>query len=338
LPALVVPANRRLPPTAMPKLFADEKGLFWADATATVTIAPDDSQTDCHPGSASITRGSYVEYHAKADLTLDLCGLLKESTQFRHALGADGLPQASVLQISATLSRMPAVLAPPPPPMSAATSGHILDESGKWADNGWWLQQFSIVVPNWTGGLIDQANLPKDAQVGVLLNLKPNAGAGTIDACNVVRPSGHARLDKATCWALSFGNYSERYIGFARSGAEGYPVMVQWHGAKAEIGPLPDPELPHMPKDVPLKPADRPAGAQPTQPVVQLHIDLDPTGHATGCKVMATSGTDAWDAASCRLSLERARFTAARDWFGRPARGLYQLQVDWPAMAIRPAH
>jgi protein TonB len=97
------------------------------------------------------------------------------------------------------------------------------------------------------------------------------------------------------------------------------------------------PTVPHMPKDVPLAPADLPA-AEPAKPgAIPIRIMLDSDGKVSGCTVTQSSGSDLWDAASCRIALARAHFTAARDAFDRPARGLYEAIADWTAMTIHPA-
>lgn len=47
---------------------------------------------------------------------------------------------------------------------------------------------------------------------------------------------------------------------------------------------------------------------------------LGADGRPTGCRVYESSGSDAADAAGCRLLRDEARFTPARDAFGQPGK------------------
>ncbi|WP_427964372.1 hypothetical protein [Altererythrobacter sp.] len=99
---------------------------------------------------------------------------------------------------------------------------------------------------------------------------------------------------------------------------------------------LPSVEVPHMPEDVALTVEDVPPGVRPSEELVQINLQLASDGAALRCEVMQSSGDDVWDATSCRLAKERARFTSPLDWFGTPSPGTYALTIDWQKMVIRP--
>jgi hypothetical protein len=165
-------------------------------------------------------------------------------------------------------------------------------------------------------------------------------GIGSVESCKVVLASGDARFDAAVCKALLATSYSE-YRGSAGNGThnddDAYPVLVKWDGKSADMVAPALPDVPHLPKDVPLTAADKPSGTSPELQVIPMQIFLDGDGRPTGCKVMHSSGDDQWDAAGCRIALQRAHFTAPRDGFGRPAKGLYEAVADWTTMTIHPA-
>jgi len=334
LPSLI---DHSLPASLMPKVLVDENGPFFAEVTAIVVIGGDDTQAECRTVKATIRRGEFGQQKPEALLVLDVCGLLRQSAHFRHAIGADGLPMASTAKLSVLFGRFdPAHVGPPPIAPIAKTSGHVLDAAGHWIDGRWWVQKITIPAPDWSAALPDHRDLPKEARVGVQLKLVAKGGIGSVGSCKVELTSGDARLDAATCTALSTAGYSE-YQGKAYNGIEAYPILVQWHGEAADMVSPALPTVPHMPKDVPLAPADLPA-AEPAKPgAIPIRIMLDSDGKVSGCTVTQSSGSDLWDAASCRIALARAHFTAARDAFDRPARGLYEAIADWTAMTIHPA-
>jgi TonB family protein len=60
---------------------------------------------------------------------------------------------------------------------------------------------------------------------------------------------------------------------------------------------------------------------------VRLHIDAN--GVPTGCWITASAGSDELDAAACRLTWARGRFTPARDKRGRKVVGSYDTRIAW---------
>lgn len=341
LPALLEPANGWLSPSAMPKLLASEAGAFYADTSASVVISADDSQANCRTEKATLRRIE-VRNNSKPEvpLALDVCGVLRQFVRFRHAVDVLGQPSASSVNVRLIFRRHDAGLPSPPPPIlkPSRTSGHVIDETRRQTDDDWFTNQFSLGAPNWTSALAVHNRSSKNARVGVMLKLGVKQGVQVIDSCSVEVPSGDPQLDLATCTALSTSGYT-RSMGEIWNWSVDYPVLVVWNGESASMAAPAQPTVPHMPKDVSLKATDRPVDVLPDgRGAFRIQIDLNSDGRATGCTVKDTSGSDLWDAAGCRVALERARFTAARDWFGRPSKGLYEATIDWVAMVIRPTH
>ena len=63
--------------------------------------------------------------------------------------------------------------------------------------------------------------------------------------------------------------------------------------------------------------------------VVTAHLSVTPAGRVGGCKVTETSGSDALDALTCRITTNRARFTPAHDADGQTTAGDYYVAVTW---------
>jgi hypothetical protein len=336
--------NDVLPTTLVTKLSLSERGPFVAEAAARAVIGPDDRLTDCNTEKASIRRYSGKTQQAPVPLKIDVCPLLHASAHFHHAIDVNGRPMASAVNLSVFLDH---TNLQPIPVMAfrSRTSGHVLSETGGWLDSPFWVDLtppnvLELAIPDWSTALSDLHDIPEGARVGVKLKLTASMGIGSVESCKVVLASGDARFDAAVCKALLATSYSE-YRGSAgnqtHNDDDAYPVLVKWNGKSAETVSPALPSVPHLPKDVPLTAADQPSGTSPELQVIPMQIFLDGDGHPTGCKIMHSSGDDKWDAAGCRIALQRAHFTAPRDGFGRPAKGLYEAVADWTKMTIHPA-
>ncbi len=60
-----------------------------------------------------------------------------------------------------------------------------------------------------------------------------------------------------------------------------------------------------------------------------FRLDLGADGRATACTVIASSGSDALDEATCRLLMRRARFEPARDAGGMPIAASFSSRIAW---------
>lgn len=60
-----------------------------------------------------------------------------------------------------------------------------------------------------------------------------------------------------------------------------------------------------------------------------FRLDIGVDGRATGCTIVASSGSDALDQTACRMLMRRARFTAARDAGGASIAGSYTSRIVW---------
>lgn len=335
--------NDALPTTMVTQLSSRDSGPFFGEAAARVVIGPDDRLTNCNTEKANIRRGFGKAQQPPVPLKIDVCPLLRASARFHHAINVNGQPIASAADLSVFYSHTKVRPILPVMAFRSKTSGHVLSETGGWGDSPFWVDlpdPFVIAAPDWSAALADRHDVPNAARVGVKLKLTASMGIGSIESCKVVLTSGDAGLDAATCKALMTTSYSE-YRGYAGNGThdegDAYPVLVQWHGRTADMTAPALPAVPHMPKDVLLTGTDKPSGAPPALQAIPMQIFLDADGRPAGCRVMHSGGDDRWDAAGCRIALQRAKFTAPKDGFGRPAKGLYEAVADWAAMTIRPA-
>ncbi|MBN8807572.1 MAG: energy transducer TonB [Sphingomonas sp.] len=62
---------------------------------------------------------------------------------------------------------------------------------------------------------------------------------------------------------------------------------------------------------------------------VAFTLTVDETGHASDCKVTATSESPLLDETTCNLMLANARFTPARDKKGKPTESRWSSSVRW---------
>lgn len=76
---------------------------------------------------------------------------------------------------------------------------------------------------------------------------------------------------------------------------------------------------------------DYPADAQmrDEQGTVRVVLEIDERGRVSRCSVIDSSGSSSLDSATCRILERRARFTAAHDSSGRPARDSYTQSITW---------
>lgn len=120
--------------------------------------------------------------------------------------------------------------------------------------------------------------------------------------------------------------------GGARSVQATAPVVRDTRSVAAEK-PASDPGVP-----VPLgdpgqwfgpdayPPAALRAGAQGR---VVAQVDVDRSGHVTGCNVTEASGSADLDATTCGIATQRMTFIPAHDVAGRAIGGQYRLPIRW---------
>jgi hypothetical protein len=324
---------KAIPPSVMPKRLMTEPDQFTAKVSANVVISEDGKVSDCTPSVPATfkTYWSSPEMPAYAGLAQEACAALIHNGAFQHALAIDGRPIAVRAGVVVFLTRrsaaaLPVLLPPPlPPHLTSGTvlakNGHSIGKSSQWS-------RATINPPFFTGALTDHRNLPKTARAGALLKLGSLLGRPVVTSCKIAVSSGDSRLDDATCIALKAAGYA----GYSFESAEDYPVIVEWRGANAAMRAHPSVEAPHMPKDVILTPSDLP----PTKAQASVFLKIDETGKIDGCEIVDSTKNDIYDAASCRIAMERVRVTGALDYFNRPARSIYHAIVDWDKMLIRP--
>jgi protein TonB len=77
--------------------------------------------------------------------------------------------------------------------------------------------------------------------------------------------------------------------------------------------------------------ADYPAEALRAnqQGTVTFRLTVDPQGRATDCVILASSGSNILDSATCRLLVRRSRFDPARSEDGKPIASTFTSRMSW---------
>ncbi|WP_447725371.1 TonB family protein [Sphingomonas koreensis] len=252
-----------------------------------LTVEADDRVSDC--------RGTF----GRTDLAPQLCTLLRQRGKFLHALTLDGVAvrrEASItVQYSLNGANSNVGLPPAPPgppwPVFSYSDGVTIASEPEW-------RRFAR---NRDG---------RSTAVSVAFR------NGTIADCQVIKPSGSGKLDKAACAAAQTGKYNadpaDRYqslpmlVSWSRDGATvRLPVRKKWERAAAG-------------SDLIVRGVKgAPAAAS---------LDISETGAVTRCRVAQSSGSDEADMAMCRAMLA-TRFQPARDVFDGPMAGGIRAEV-----------
>jgi len=227
--------------------------------------------------------------------------------------------------------------APPSPPPSVAIPPLPLpptrpppgDHPSGWPKS-FVPRQLLFPSTNWREYLLDTKRLPKVARVGLELTIRIQ----TVYRCSVAVSSGDARLDAASCAALTLRSaissaYSPEIFN--------HPVRVVWRKDKAHIEVPGYDQPPGLEAAVPISPAAAIAAADGQKPRVQVEVAVDTTGAPSDCEIKQFSYNDSADLAACDLVRSSVRFQPGRDVFGELAAAQARVVVDWEAMRIEMA-
>jgi len=188
---------------------------------------------------------------------------------------------------------------------------------------------------------------------------------GRVTGCTVLRSSGSAALDSATCRILrSRARYTPARDA-AGAPVPGYDIArLTWgppeSGSRAGptvldedklvtampilmLPPAPPPPVPPPPgRIIPPERAranlgsyfstdDYPAAAlrAEAEGEVRFTLTIGSDGRVHDCVVTASSGSPPLDSATCRIMRSRARYTPARDHYGNPTTGTDRGVVRW---------
>lgn len=253
--------------------------------------------------------------------TADLCPLLIQRARLIPALRGDGTRMADQIVFTASFQYTERVtaqdgplirsqgLSPAPPP-----SSEFDPQLKAWPPAPGWLRRMAT-QPAFKLPVEAPGDRPMTGPAIGLVIADPKSGD---PECRVVLSSGEARLDQQAC-DYARKKLKPRWDAAVRFPARRWPLLL----SPADKGfrvIQPDANAQHYIVTDPAELARltalwRPqaAGAQ----TVQLGGKLDIDGHPQGCRIYESSGSDAADAAACRLFRTEAKFTAARDVFGQ---------------------
>jgi protein TonB len=89
------------------------------------------------------------------------------------------------------------------------------------------------------------------------------------------------------------------------------------------------PPVPRAPLEGLVSVDDYPPAAGGVAGTTRVLLDVASMGRVTACRVLASSGTAALDAATCRILASRARFTPAMDSTGMPVAASFEASIGW---------
>lgn len=167
--------------------------------------------------------------------------------------------------------------------------------------------------------------LPKTASTGVDFTVLPDR---TISNCRVRLSSGSPEIDAASCSGVTGSPAIFRYKPSRQSEVSAF---VHWRGANAslELADYRKTRGPSLVQTLKLSESDRPMAVQPPFPRAAVEAKVSTGGGVTGCIILNSSGSDAYDIKACALIKERAVFSAARNGFDRPTYGAITIIFDW---------
>lgn len=255
-----------------------------------LSIDDRDAITDC--------RGTY----GHVALAPQFCEVLRRRGKFRHALTLDGKPapgtasltiQFSVGGEGAEIGLPPAPPAPMGWPVTHARGIATMTRQPEW-------RRFSKVRDG------------RQSAIALLLE------SGTVLSCKLLRSSGDAGLDAASCDAARTGAYA---IEPAQTYAQ-LPMLVRWNrdGAQAML-----PIRESYQRPTPASAGElvvRGAAGSPAE----AWLTLSQSGAVTDCRISLSAGGDAADVALC-AAMRGARFNPASDVFGLPMESRYLAKV-----------
>src|SRR4051812_44163482 len=104
-------------------------------------------------------------------------------------------------------------------------------------------------------------------------------------------------------------------------------LLVSFATAPAIVAP----PVPRAPLESLVSADDYPPAAGGVAGTTRVLLDVAPMGRVPACRVLASSGTAALDAAACRILPRRARFTPAMDSTGMPVPASFEATISWSA-------
>jgi TonB family protein len=107
-------------------------------------------------------------------------------------------------------------------------------------------------------------------------------------------------------------------------------LFALWSTATAVPGPEPvNPSAWMTPDDIPWT-----LSLRSRNDMVAYELDVSEQGVPASCRITHSSGSNAFDARTCRLLIERASFVPPRDAAGRPLASTYRGRVVWRVLNV----
>lgn len=306
-----------------PQSLLAEPGRRQENARVMVELNATGQPTACTPdgGEVYVDQRRIEEPVAPALQDL-LCAQAMGNFGYRHALGADGQPVAATVAVEGRFGWQNYFLISPAPPPPA---GDVVSVDG-------WPVRYLPRVP--AGAYLPlppgddfverDRNRPRTASVELLFSTD---AAGALTQCRVMRPSGIAVYDEASCRVLAATKLPHPITQM--------PLQLNWDRRRVSARLPVRPQGPELPAFPPVD-TGRIAGVDlPRNGAVTVILTVSPEGGLSGCTVSGPSYVDALDAAACALFPPDLRFNPARGNFGEPVAGTLRMVVDWKAATVR---
>ncbi|WP_309623743.1 hypothetical protein [Novosphingobium sp.] len=295
--------------------------------TLILAISAEGRVTGCAPD---------LRYAARSpEWTAELCPLLARRARLVPALRSDGTRMADhyVFEASFQYSTYRSAqsgpliqgygLAPAPSP-----SSDFDPRLKAWPPSGGWLRRVTTRPV---------FKLPVEAPGGAPL-VGPAIGLIVADPksgdpeCRVVLSSGDAKLDKQAC-DYAHKKLKPKWDAAVRFPVRRWPLLLSPEGKGFRVI-QPDG---NAARGIGIDPAELARLMALWQPqamgtqMVRAGGKIGADGQPEKCRIYDSSGSDAADAAACRLFMTEAKFTAARDVFGQSITG-----AGWTSLQLRP--
>lgn len=241
-----------------------------------------------------------------------LCDRIRERARFRPAIDVDGAPVGDVVQITVDYNTSSRPRSPLVQIGSGAPPVVVPVERPSWPP---------VPGPRASVSGLDRLRGGPDAPeasgapwAGVTVH---PAKTGTSVFCEVSASSGDADFDRRACAAAEAGGYNFSFLHPSRRRI-GLLFVLQDDTPRALL-PLESTSGANIEHQSLAAIADQLiADGHDLDTGLRVFVTAGPNGRAVRCEVTRSSGSDALDVAACRLIRKDARFTIARDVFGRP--------------------
>lgn len=160
------------------------------------------------------------------------------------------------------------------------------------------------------------------------VSVRPN---GRVESCRITGSSGSSTLDGATCAIMvDRGRFTPARDATGQRVPDRFAARIDWV-LPPESSPPADHARARANLATYISNNDYPPEALRLgqQGTVGFDLDVSQEGRVTYCHVTRSSSSESLDLTTCRIMLERAEFTPARDDQGNPVPDRVSARITW---------